>query len=100
RAVRRHPRISVGLVAAAVTALIAGAVATAGCRTDAREWARTLKRTLQMNGFIASGQAGALLFQLRAYSDRVERAARHPAVRALMEADKQIEPAPQLAAVA
>jgi serine/threonine-protein kinase len=96
RAVRRHPRAAAGAAALTFAVVLAVAAVAAVWRAEARERARTL----QTNGFIASGQAGALLFQLRVYGDRVERAARHPVVRALLERGAPVDPAPALAALA
>jgi hypothetical protein len=96
RTVRRHPRAAAGVAVALVAAVTAVAVTAALWRADARERARALRT----NSFIASGQAGALLFQLRAYGDRVESVARQPIVRALLEGGRPIDPVPQLAALA
>jgi hypothetical protein len=45
---------------------------------------REQDRILDSNAFIASGQAGAALFQLREYADHVVEMSRHPVVRALL----------------
>jgi serine/threonine-protein kinase len=42
------------------------------------------QRALETNAFIANSQAGALLFQLREFSDRAERCAQRPIIRALL----------------
>jgi serine/threonine-protein kinase len=49
---------------------------------------------LDMNASIASGQAGAALFQLRTFADRVESAARDPLVLSLLAGGRVVEPAP------
>jgi hypothetical protein len=55
---------------------------------------------LDTNAFIASSQAGAVLFQMREYADRVERATHDPAVIALLERGEKADPAPELTALA
>jgi eukaryotic-like serine/threonine-protein kinase len=87
---RRHPATSRGLLAAAALALVTAAASLALWRVRAAEDARVL----DTNAFIASGQAGAMLFQLRTYADRVERAARHPAVRSVIAGGKVLRPPP------
>jgi serine/threonine-protein kinase len=93
---RRHPRAALGLATIAALALFAGVGASALWRARAREQARVL----ETNAFIASGQAGAMLFQLRTYADRVERAARDPRVSAVLSRGEIIDPAPDLVPLA
>ena len=92
---RRHPRIAAIGGGALLLAGAALAIALGLWRARAREQARVL----ETNAFIASGQAGAMLFQLRAYADGVERAAREPRVRALLAGGRAVDPAPSLAAL-
>jgi len=47
--------------------------------------ARERRAALETNAFIASGQAGAALFQLREYADRVQQAALDPSLTSLHE---------------
>jgi eukaryotic-like serine/threonine-protein kinase len=46
---------------------------------------------LDMNGYAASGQAAAVLYQLREYGDTLERAADDPGVRALVSAKRPLD---------
>jgi serine/threonine-protein kinase len=88
---RRHPRARFGLITAAATTLMAVMLVLAVWRARAVEEAHLL----DTNAFIASGQAGAALFQLRAFADRVERAARHPLVISLLASGQVVDPAPR-----
>ncbi len=46
---------------------------------------------LDMNAYAASGQAAAVLYQLREYADIIERAAEDPAVRALTRGPRRVQ---------
>jgi serine/threonine-protein kinase len=93
---RRHPLAALGLATLAGLAVVAGLGAAGLWRARVREQSRTL----DTNAFIASGQAGAMLFQLRAYADRVERAARDPRLAAVLARGEIVDPAPDLAPLA
>jgi hypothetical protein len=92
--VRRHPAAFTG---AAGTALLAAVIAlTAWSVWRARE---TEKRSaLQTNAFIASGQAGAVLVQLREYADRIEQASKLKEMAELIAGESWIDNAPAVLA--
>lgn len=48
---------------------------------------------LDMNAYAASGQAAAVLYQLKEYADVIEQAAADPAVRALTHGPRRVQPA-------
>ena len=93
---RRHPRTALGIGAALLTACAAAIVALAFWRVEAH----TRARALEANAFIASGQAGAMLFQLRTYADRVEKVARDPVISGILERGEVIDPATPLVRLA
>jgi serine/threonine-protein kinase len=68
-----------------------------GAQTQARLAEQHERQTaLTANAAVASGQAGAILFQLREYADRVEQAARDPEIAVLLEAPPFVPRAPTL----
>ena len=94
RWVRRHPVWSAAmaallLIAAAVT-LVALSLQQMGSEQQAS--------VLETNGFIANSQAGALLFQLRDFAERVERCAKRPSTAQRLLAGGLTETAPELEA--
>ncbi|HYP99590.1 MAG TPA: protein kinase [Polyangiaceae bacterium] len=89
RWLRRHP--SLAFVFAAVLVLAtAVSVALLSIWQDDREQQQA---ALETNGFIANSQAGALLFQLREFADRIEHCARQPSVAALLRRGEVAEEA-------
>jgi hypothetical protein len=80
RWIRRHPRAAY----AAATAVAIATVAAVALSIVWRAGQRERDRILDSNAFIASSQAGAALFQLRAYADHVIEVARHPVVRDIL----------------
>jgi eukaryotic-like serine/threonine-protein kinase len=91
RCLRRHPRLAAALAAALLVVCATGAAALGVWRARAREQARAM----ETNAVIATGQAGAMLFQLRAYAERVERASRDPAVTGMLARKEIVIPAPE-----
>jgi len=92
RWVRRHPRTSYAATAALAVLTIAGIALSA----LAHEREREQDRILAGNASIASGQAGAALFQLREYSDHLVDLARQPAVQKILARGRPGRPAPEL----
>jgi len=92
RWLRRHP---VWSAAIAALALIAGAVALMALSLQQMEREQQAS-VLETNGFIANSQAGALLFQLRDFADRVERCALRPKVVQRLLDGAVTETAPEL----
>jgi serine/threonine-protein kinase len=89
---RRHPRISIAAAAVALAAVLTAGLGLSLWRARAAEEARIL----DTNAFIASGQAGAVLFQMRAYADRVERISHHPAVIEVLARNEVVGSAQQM----
>ena len=92
RWIRRHPRTTYAAAAAIAVATVASLALSMSWRSQQQEQARIL----DSNAFIASGQAGAALFQLREYGDRVVEAARLPVVRAILARGEVRNPAPEI----
>jgi hypothetical protein len=90
RCLRRHPRVAAAFAAALILVGAMGAAALVVWRARAREQARAI----ETNAVIATGQAGAMLFQLRAYAEQVERASKDPAVTDVLARKAIIIPAP------
>lgn len=93
---RRRPRVATALAAAMIAVVVAAAAVLTLWQARAREEARTL----ETNAFIANAQAGLLLYQLRDYGDRLERAAREPAVVELLRRGRVVQHAPEIDAIA
>ena len=83
RWVRRHPLGTALMGGGALIGLLLIMTALAMFEAE-REQRRS---ALETNAFIANSQAGALLFQLRDFADRVEHCAQNPLVRAILSAD-------------
>jgi eukaryotic-like serine/threonine-protein kinase len=81
RRLRRHPLLG-GMLAAALLLAVVLTVALLSLWQGDREQQQA---ALETNAFIANSQAGALLFQLREFADRVERCAQRPQVAALIQ---------------
>jgi hypothetical protein len=92
RWMRRNPRT----VYAASATLAVTAVAAFALSIGWRGHQKERERILDSNAFIASGQAGAALFQLREYADHVVEAARNPVVRGLLQRGEVRNPAPEI----
>ena len=92
RWIRRHPRIFTGIAVGLALAIAAAALMGIAWRAHLRGQAREL----DTNAFIASGQAGAVLFQLREYADRLERTSHDAVVARILSDGKTVEPAPRL----
>ena len=90
---RRHPLVAAGIGGVGALLLLVTMVAQTGARTQERELSRA---ALRANAFAAGAQAGAVLFQLREYGDRMEQAARSPVVAALIQGEGPPAPAPEL----
>jgi serine/threonine-protein kinase len=80
RWVQRHP---VGAALVAATALLM-LVLTTTALTLLQTEREQQRSALETNAFIANSQAGALLFQLRDFSDRAERCGKNPDVVAVL----------------
>jgi serine/threonine-protein kinase len=90
---RRHPRQL--LVLLSLLSLLA--VSALGTWWLWRSEQRAVRDALETNAFIAGSQAGAALSQLREYAERVEQAAREPAVLDICTQGQVIvDPAPSL----
>jgi eukaryotic-like serine/threonine-protein kinase len=90
RCLRRRPRLAAALAA---TLFLVGAMGAAGLVVW-RAMAREQARAMETNAVIATGQAGAMLFQLRAYAERVERASKDPVVTDVLARKEVVIPAP------
>jgi len=86
RWLRGHPLVG-GACALAVLFSVALTLALVSLRQSDREQQRA---ALETNGFIANSQAGALLFALRDFADRIERCAQRPAVAELLTQGESI----------
>lgn len=93
RWVRRYPARAAGILGA--LALLLGLGAFAAWRGEVREQ----EKVLEINAFIASAHAGAVLAQLHAFADRVGAIAQHPVVTAVLEQGKIVDPAPRELAI-
>jgi serine/threonine-protein kinase len=80
---RRHPVQSALVASAALLGLIL-LITVLSLQQGRRKQQQS---ALETNAFIASSQAGALLFQLREFAERAEQCAQKPGVRALLLAD-------------
>jgi eukaryotic-like serine/threonine-protein kinase len=81
RLLRRHPLL-VGSLAAALLFAVVLTIALLSLWQGDREQQQA---ALETNAFIANSQAGALLFQLREFADRIERCAQRPPIAALIQ---------------
>jgi serine/threonine-protein kinase len=80
RWLRRHPLFACLFA----TALLLGLVVALALLSLWQGEREQQQAALETNAFIANSEAGALLFQLREFADRVERCSRHPAIVALL----------------
>jgi serine/threonine protein kinase len=87
---RRHPTPAAALL---LTALL-GVWVSVLMRSFSLAQRERFERAVSSNAFTASAQAGAALFQLTDYASQVQRAARDPAIRALVENDRLVNPEP------
>lgn len=71
-----------------------GLAVALGVRSVWQDSVREERVALETNAFIASGQAGAVLFQFREYADRVQRGAHEPAIARLASAASFTDDAP------
>jgi serine/threonine-protein kinase len=92
RWIRRHPRAA---YAAATAAAVLAVVGLAGSAVR-RGWQSKQELVLDSNASIASGQAGAALFQLREYADHLVDIARHPTVGTILRSGDVRRNAPDL----
>jgi eukaryotic-like serine/threonine-protein kinase len=96
RWVRRHPLLS-GLVGGALLLGLVLVLSVLSLLQSEREQERS---ALDTNAFIANSEAGALLFQLREFAERVERCAQKPIAQELLSRGLLLENAPDLAGCA
>lgn len=89
---RRYARVAALLSAVLVICL--------GALLTLEAFRRDERAQLETNGFIASGQAGAVLYQLREYADHIQQSAATPEVVALASLSERAEAPPALEAVA
>lgn len=91
---RRYPLVAAGSVGIALLLVAVTLSALSIARVQEKE---LRQEVLRMNGWAARAQAGAILYQLRDYGDRVERVAAGPFARkALARAPGSGLPAPEL----
>jgi serine/threonine protein kinase len=92
RWIRRHPRTAYAASATMAVAAVTAFALSMSWRAQQLEQ----DRILDSNAFLASGQAGAALFQLREYADHVVETSHLRLVREILEGGKVHIPAPEL----